>query len=151
MQLQTKYFGELEYTKEDVLSFPKGLFGFDDETEFLLLPFVGGDDALLCFQSIKTPPLAFIAMNPFALNPGYAPVLAEEELQMMEVSRSEDLCYYVLCVVKDPIAESTLNFKCPVVVNPDISRAAQVILNTDEYNMRHRLGEFHNEKGGGIC
>ena len=39
------------------------------------------------------------------------------------------LCYYVLCVVREPVQESTLNFKCPVVVNPDSRRAIQVILN----------------------
>lgn len=151
MRLQTKYFGEIEYNKEDVLVFTNGLFGFEDEKEFLLLPFEGSSETLLCFQSIQTSQLAFIAMNPFSVNPAYTPVLSDEELRQMEVSHSKELCYYVLCVVKDPIAESTLNFKCPVVVNPDTSRAAQVILNTDQYHMRHRLDEFHGEKGGRTC
>ena len=39
MKVLTKYFGEIEYSQEDVLSFTKGLFANEEETECLLLPF----------------------------------------------------------------------------------------------------------------
>lgn len=146
MQLQTKYFGKIDYESQEILTFPNGLFGFETETAFLLLPFEGSSGTLLCFQSVATPSLAFIAMNPFSLNPSYAPVLQKEELQRMGVSKSEDLCYYVLCVVKEPIGESTVNFRCPIAVNPDTRQAVQVILESRDYQMRHRLSEFRGEE-----
>lgn len=151
MQIATKYFGSVEYIPEDVLSFPNGLFGFEEEKEFLLLPFAGSDGNLLCFQSLHTPSLAFIAMNPFSLNPSYTPVLSAEELRLMGVERSEDLCYYVLCVVRDPVGESTVNFKCPIALNDENRRAVQVILETDAYHMRHRLSDFSGEGGETSC
>lgn len=144
MQQDTKYFGRIEYTPEDVLSFPSGLFGFEGEKRFLLLPFAGSDGNMLCLQSLETPSLAFIVMNPFSLKADYAPVLSEEALRLMEVERSQDLCYYVMCVAREPVGESTLNLRCPVVVNPDRHCGMQVILDTDEYHMRHRLDEFSN-------
>lgn len=101
---------------------------------------------MLCFQSVEQPTLAFIAMNPFALCPEYAPVLSAEELRLMGVDRSEDLCYYVMCVARQPVGESTVNLRCPVVVNPDLHRAMQVILDTEDYHMRHRLDEFSREE-----
>ena len=139
MQLATKYFGCIDYDPADVVTFPSGLFGFAEEKAFLLLPFAGSDGNMLCLQSVETPGLAFIAMNPFSLKPDYAPVLSAEALELMEVQRSEDLCYYVMCVVKDPVGASTLNLRCPVVVNPDLHRGMQVILDDDSYDMRHRL------------
>lgn len=139
MQLDTKYFGRIDYDPADVVHFPSGLFGFSEEKAFLLLPFSGSDGNMLCLQSMETPSLAFIAMNPFSLKPDYAPVLAAEELELMEVQRSEDLCYYVMCVVRDPVGASTLNLRCPVVINPDLHRGMQVILNSGGYEMRHRL------------
>lgn len=142
MKTATKYFGEIEYEKTDVLSFPKGLFAFEGEKEFLLLPFEGGESALLCLQSLADPDLAFVVMNPFMVNPAYAPVLQKEELKTLGVADSRELCYYVLCVVKSPAAESTLNMKCPVVINDDTRQAMQVILEGDTYGMRHRLSEF---------
>ncbi len=140
MLLQTKYFGEVEC--EHLLHFERGLFGFEEEKEFYLLPFEGSGGSLLCFQSAVTPQLAFVAMNPFSLKPDYAPVLTAEELQEMGVARSEELCFYTLCVVRSPVGESTVNLRCPVAVNDRTGKAMQVILEDGSYHMRHLLSEF---------
>lgn len=147
MKLQSKYFGEIEYEAGDVITFPVGPFSFEDEHEFLLLPFDGGAGSLLCFQSIKTPALAFVAMDPFALMPGYSPVLQPSELKELGVSDSQELGFYVLCVVKNPVSNSTVNLKCPVAIHPETRVARQVILETDDYEMRHPLAEFGKEEG----
>ena len=133
-----------------MLTFPAGLFGFEEEREFLLLPFEGSAETMLCFQSIQTPALAFVAMNPFALLPDYEPVLQSHELEELEVKESTELAFYVLCVVKNPVADSTVNLKCPVSINPDTRVARQVILDTDKYEMRHPLAEF-GEKEEARC
>lgn len=147
MKLSTKYFGEIDYSAEDVLRFPKGLFAFEEETEFLLLPFSGSDGTLLCLQSLTTPQLAFVAMNPFSLDGSYAPVLQPEELEELGVGDSTELCYYVLCAVKNPVSTSTVNLKCPVVINDETRKCLQVILEGDRYGMRHLLAEFEAEEG----
>ena len=147
MQLNTKYFGQIAYAPEDVLDFPDGLFGFESEKRFLLLPFSGSQGNMLCLQSVSAPSPAFILINPFSLKPDYRPVLSREELKLMGVSQSCELCYYVMCVAKEPVGESTVNLRCPVVVNPELRRGTQVILDTTDYHMRHRLEEFSN--GGG--
>ena len=145
MQLDTKYFGRIHYAPEDVLEFPNGLFGFEAEKQFLLLPFSGSQGNMLCLQSVSAPSPAFILMNPFSLKPDYAPELSQEELALMGVSQRYELCYYVMCVAREPVSESTVNLRCPVVVNPDLHRACQVILDTEDYHMRHRLDEFSNK------
>jgi flagellar assembly factor FliW len=149
--LQTKYFGQLDCPAEQALHFPKGLFGFEEEKEFYLLPFEGSGGSLLCFQSAATPQLAFVAMNPFHLKPDYTPVLAGDELHMLGVERSEDLCFYTLCVVRNPVADSTVNLRCPVAVNDHTHQALQVILETEEYQMHHPLSEFGNRGGEAPC
>ncbi len=148
MQLKTKYFSNIEYDEQDIIEFPNGFFGFEDEKQFLLLPFESSDSNLLCLQSVKTPPLAFVAMNPFSLNPAYAPIISDDELKTMGVEKSEDLCYYVMCVVREPIGTSTVNFKCPVVINDITRKAMQVILDTNEFHMRHLLSEFGEKADG---
>ena len=151
MKLQTKYFGEIEYDVDDVLTFPNGLYGFDDEKEFLLIPFEGSQCTLLCLQSRATSGLAFILMDPFALQPDYLPVLQKAELSALGVKDSGDLCYYVMCVVKQPIEDSTLNLKCPVAINPQTRVSAQFILEGNQYGMRHVLSELKNGKGAVEC
>ena len=134
-----------------MLHFAGGLFGFEEEKRFALLPFEGSGGSLLCFQSVATPQLAFVAVNPFSVKPDYAPVLAEAELKGLGVERSEDLCFYTLCVVRDPIGESTVNLRCPVAVNDRTCEAAQVILDCEAYNMRHSLAELNDGKEEALC
>ena len=86
-------------------------------------------------------------MNPFSLDGSYTPVLQPEELQELGVSDSTELCYYVLCVVKNPVSSSTVNLQCPVVVNDRTRQCMQVILEGDQYGMRHPLSEFQTEEG----
>lgn len=151
MRLKTKYFGEIECHEEDRLHFPDGLFGFEEEKEFFLLPFEGSEGNLLCFQSAATPGLAFVAVNPFSLKPDYAPVLTAGELKAMEVEQSEDLCFYALCVARSPAADSTVNLRCPVAINDRTRRAAQVILEDGSYHMHHLLSEFGQKEEGSVC
>lgn len=147
MKLQTKYFGEIDYESGDVVSFPVGPFGFEEEREFLILPFDGSAGSLLCFQSTRTPALAFVAMDPFSLMPSYDPILQPQELKELGVKDSQELGFYVLCVVKKPVSDSTVNLKCPVAIHPETRTARQVILETDAYEMRHPLAQFGGEEG----
>lgn len=146
MKTETKYFGQIEYDADDVISFiGEGLFGFEDEREFLLIPFEG-NGALFCLQSVKTPGLAFVAVEPLSLDPGYDPALQPEELKAMGVMERGELAYYSLCAVKDPVASSTVNLRCPIVVNGETRKAMQVILGEGKYGMRHLLSDIGRQE-----
>lgn len=151
MKLQTKYFGEIEYDPAETITFSTGMFGFEEEHEFLILPFAGSENSMLCLQSVSTPSLAFVLLDPFHLCPEYAPVLQAAELRMFGVEDITALCFYVLCAVKNPVASSTVNLKCPVVVNPKTGEARQIIMETDAYTMRHPLSEFSRSEVGTSC
>jgi len=149
LKLQSKYFGEVEYEAGDVLHFPAGLFGFEEEREFLLLPFEGGGGSMLCLQSVRTPALAFVVLDPFTLAPDYAPVLEEADLKRFGVKEEGELGFYVLCAVKNPVSESTVNLKCPLVIHPETRQARQVIM--ERYEMRHPLAGFSRGEEAAPC
>lgn len=149
LKLQTKYFGEIEYEAKDVIHFSAGLFGFEEEQDFLLLPFEGGGGSMLCLQSVKTSALAFVVLDPFTFKPDYMPVLEEAELRQFGVEEAGDLGFYVLCAVKNPVSESTVNLKCPLVIHPDTRQARQVIM--ERYEMRHPLAEFSRGEEAAPC
>ena len=49
--------------------------------------------------------------------------------------------------MKNPVSSSTVNLQCPVVVNDRTRQCMQVILEGDQYGMRHPLSEFQTEEG----
>lgn len=148
MKLQTKFFGQIEYEEAEVLSFPVGIPGFPEEKSFVLLPFADSDSVMLCFQSTATPELAFVVLDPFRFSDDYTPVLQPSELQQLGVESSEELYYYVLCTVRNPVSKSTVNLRCPLAINPNTLVGRQIIMDTDEYDMRYPLSKF---RGGATC
>ena len=88
--------------------------------------------------------MAFVVINPFSLDPDYAPNLTEEELTYLGVKDAEELSYYVTCVLQADYLDNTVNLKCPLVINPENHKGMQVILEASGYEYKHTLGSFES-------
>ena len=142
MIINTHYYGSVEYTEEELVTFPEGLFGFSDLKQYLPLGLDDGDGSLLLLQSIENPDIAFFLINPPAILPDYCPALQPEELDFLQVSSSDELSYYSICVVRSNYLENTVNLKCPLAINPSTRRGMQIILSGNQYGYRHPLGDL---------
>lgn len=86
--------------------------------------------------------ICFAMLNPIYLCPDYTPYLSSEELSFLNVSDSEELCYYTLCTVRDNYLDTTVNLKAPLAINPETHIGMQVILTNSEYGIRHQIRSF---------
>lgn len=139
MKTNTKYFGEMDYEANEIITFPEGLFGFEDENEYLLIRFDNEDDTLLALQSVKTPYLSFITLNPFRVMPDYEPYVSDEDLEFLDVNNQENVAIYTIAVVGDEVKDTTVNLKAPLVINPETKKGRQVILEDPAYTCRHHF------------
>lgn len=143
MNISTKYFDDVSISEQDIIYFKEGIFGFENFKKYIIIEFESGSDNLLCLQSIDDEELAFVLMNPFNLMPDYNPQLSDSDIEDLAIDENtEGVLYYVICVVKDSISESTVNMKCPIVINPKNKMAKQIILDSEEYNFKHELKQF---------
>ncbi len=133
------------YTESELICFKDGIFGFEQYKRFLPLPIEEDSDAILCLQSIDNTELSFVIMNPFYLKEDYIPMLSSADYNKLGTKSTEFLSFYVICVIGPSSEESTVNLKCPIVVNTKNRQAVQVILESDEYHMRHVLNEFQKK------
>ncbi|BDF35656.1 hypothetical protein CE91St62_37190 [Lachnospiraceae bacterium] len=143
--MKEKKGSSLPFEKEELISFEEGLFGFEDYKRFLPLPITEDSDAVLNLLSVEDESLSFIIMNPFLLVSDYEPRLSQDIYKKLEAKDEADLSYYVICVVGDSPENSTVNFKCPIVVNTVSRKAVQVILESEEYRFRHSLKDIGKE------
>lgn len=148
MEISTKYFDDVTVEEKDIIFFEDGIFGFEYNKKYVLIEFEEGSDNLLCLQSVSDSELAFVIMNPFNLKADYQPQLSDDDVVDLKINENtEGVLYYVICVVKETISESTVNLKCPLVINPDNKRAKQIILDNDEYTFKHELKQFTEGEG----
>lgn len=141
--MKTKYFGDININDNDIINFTTGLFGFEGKSKYALLSFATDDDEtsddfLLCLQSMEDPDLAFILMNPYFICPNYSPYQIPEKL-LAEIKLGQETKHTVYCVavVRDNFDESTINLKCPIIINLEDKLAKQFILEDSNYSMRH--------------
>lgn len=143
----TKYFGKIEYDEKDLVYLDNGLFGFEQDKEYLLIH-VGDENSLfMCLQSTRNKDLSFILVNPFAFLPDYEPSIAAEYAGKLPVAQDSPVIYYSICVLYSPITDSTVNLKAPLIINTETRHGWQVMTDNPEYSFRHSFSEF-DLKGG---
>ena len=137
---------EFIYKEEECIHFKEGIIGFEEQKKYIPLPIQGESDAILCLQCVDDLSLSFVIMNPFFLDETYSPKISKKDMDAIGAKEESVISYYVICVVKDIPANSTVNLKCPIIVNSLTREAKQVILEEGEYRFRHPLSEFSRKE-----
>ena len=141
--VKTKYFGEINFSEADKITFDNGMFGFDTHKEFALINFEAGQDTMVNLQSLEDENLSFVLMNPFYLLPDYQTGLSEQEMRLLGINEdTKGVLFYVVCVVKEHIKDSTVNLRCPIVINPETRKGVQIMLDNPKYTFKHPLSDF---------
>ncbi|TCK05054.1 UNVERIFIED_ORG: flagellar assembly factor FliW [Anoxybacillus amylolyticus] len=137
MNIDTKYHGTVAVKEEDIIHFPHGLPGFADKKRFVLLPLA--DTPFVILQSVETPALGFVLIEPFSYFPTYEFELDEATVEQLNIESERDVAVYVILTVADPFHETTANLQAPVVINVHKRLGKQVILTNPPYQTKHRL------------
>ncbi len=146
METNTKYFGAMPYTEDEVITFENGIFGFEENKRYLLIRFEEDNAGLLCLQNLEDEQLAFVVANPFVFLPDYAPQVTEADLKKVGNPPMEETAFYTICVLQEDMKKSTTNLRCPLVINGTTRKAMQVILEDSSYDFKHPFYEFKKEK-----
>ena len=97
-KINTLRFGELEIEEDKIVQFDEGIPAFEDEHEFVLLPYES-DSPYTFLQSVKSPELAFMMGVPFVFFPDYEFQLEDEIAQKLGIKTPEDILIYTLITI----------------------------------------------------
>ena len=144
-KINTLRFGELEIEEQDVVRFADGIPAFEDEHEFVVLPYEEGTPYMF-LQSMATPELAFLMTDPFVFFPDYSFELDDGNMDKLEIKTMDDvLVCTLISVPRSGVADMTTNLLAPVVINRHTMQAKQIVLEKTQYTTKHRL--FPEKKG----
>jgi flagellar assembly factor FliW len=140
-QIQTRYFGALEFSPSGAVRFPNGLPAFEDEIDFLLIE-PPGRAPLVFLQSARTPSLCFLALPVTAVDPAYELSLGVEDLAALGLARAPEIGRDVDClalIAAPDGAAPTVNLLAPVVIHRTSRVAVQAVRPDSHYSHRHPL------------
>lgn len=144
MNIQTKYHGEIKVNEQEIWHFEKGLPGFPDEKQFVLLP-LPNNDVFMILQAVQTPYIAFVITNPFLTFKDYEFKIDDSTLEQLRLESEKDVAVYSILTVKDPFVNTTINLQAPLIFNMKNKKGKQMILNDSPYHTKHLLFQHAQE------
>ena len=135
MIIQSDRFGSIDVDAQDTITFPRGIIGFADEHEFVLIR-TRNANAIGWLQSANTPYMALPVVSAHVLMPKYPDVDIESYAETAGLGQSvEDLA--VLVVLNAPPGiPATVNLVAPIIVNASTRKGAQVLLEGSHFTTR---------------
>ncbi len=142
-ELDTTHIGRISYTEKDILEFPAGLPGFEQERAFLSVE-VAAAKPLILLQSMATPGLCFMTLPVLSIEPGYRLNMAHEDLRTIGLPEDVQpaIGVDVVCVAIVTMSEKkppTINLLAPLVVNMKTGRGVQAIQVDSNYSHQHEV------------
>ncbi len=142
MKVETTRFGTIDVDENKVLNFVKGILGFPNDLRYALLPH-REDSPFFWLQSLDTPDLAFVVINPSLVVSDYSfelPEDAEEDLQLQDEGQAEALVIVTFRTSENGKPTSmSANLLGPIVINVDKRLARQVVLDPKKYPVRYEF------------
>ncbi len=109
-----------------VVQFPRGLAGFEQEHEFILLQ-LRPDAPLLILQSMTRPEVGLLVADPYSFLPSYPVLLGEAEQHLLKISSAEDAAILVTVTIPAGKPEdAVLNLSGPIVINHQARLGLQI-------------------------
>ena len=137
MQINTALFGPQEIQDDDIITFPEGLPGLENNTRFKVFH-EEGKPTVHWLQSVDDGNVCLSIMEPEMIGIGYDFSLSDEQSAMIDVQESDDLTVAVILAketqndeapeVTETIGGIRANLNGPLVINTRSRKGIQVAL-----------------------
>lgn len=138
MKLITKYHGAIEYNEEDIITFKKGLPGFEDLKKFIVVPFED-NDVFSILISIEDIEVGIPVVSPFHVDETYEFKLSDEKINELSVNSPEDILVLNTVTLNSNVKNITINMKAPIIINIKGKIGEQIILDNEKYRIKEPL------------
>lgn len=143
MLVKTRHFGEIDLDENKIIYFENGILGFEDYKKYTLLydDENGERPDISWLQSLEEPSLAIPVISPFIVRPDYNPEVEDELLKPLGEITDQNIVVLVSITVPSEIEKISANLRAPFIINSDTRRAAQIIVENPNYEVKYRFYE----------
>ena len=140
-QVETKYFGIMDYAEESIFEFPFGVPSFEEETRFVFIE-IPEYAPLVFLQSLSKSTLCFLALPVLTIDPKYHLAVSVEDRIALhlplerEPTPADEILALALVSLHEGFS-ATANLMAPIVVNIQTRHALQAIRMDQAYSHQH--------------
>lgn len=134
MKIETRDFGELEIDDSTVITMPEGILGFEEQKQYTLISPLGEDTFPMWLQAVGNKDLCFVVYDPMQIYSDYRFEISDEEQALLKISEEVPYRCLTVAIVPEDYKKTTINLRCPIVLNTRDNIAAQIIL--EDYDFK---------------
>lgn len=148
MIVETRVFGKIELEEEKIILFPNGIVGFPELQKFTLLFDVekGDNCGIKWLQSLDEPHFALPVMDPLIVKKDYNPMVEDDLLKPIGTLTEENLLVLVAVNVPGDLTKMTVNLQAPIIINAEVMKGSQVVLEKGDYPIKFQIYDILQEK-----
>lgn len=152
MKVNTRIFGEIDIEEEKIITFPGGIIGFPELTQFTLIhdEEKGVGAGIRWLQSMQEPAFAMPVMDPLLVKEDYNPEVNDELLEPAGNINIDNMLVLVTVTVPSDITKMTVNLRGPIVINAEEKKACQIIVDGEEYSVKFPIYEILQARKAGV-
>ncbi len=150
MLVRTRCFGEVDLPEEKILTFDRGMIGFEEYKRYTILYDCEkeGKNNISWLQSVEEPGLAFTVISPTVVMEEYNPIVEDELLKDIGDLTEENLVILLMMTVPGDLKEMSVNLKAPLIINADTRKGVQLIVENQDYEVKYKVYDIlKNRKG----
>lgn len=146
MLVKTKYFGEIDLGEDKIITFPNGIFGFEDCKKYTILynNENGERPSISWLQSLEVQGLALPVISPDLVYKDYNPSINDDLLQALGQVNEENMIVLLTLTVPKDVTKMTTNLKAPIIINCDTKVGCQIVAENEEYVIKYPVYEQLN-------
>lgn len=143
MEIKTKYHGIKHYKDSDVITFKKGIPGFENLKKFIIFP-VEENNLFYVLQSIEDLSIGLVLISPFNILKDYEFDLDDSKMEELGIKSHKDIIVFNTVTLNSKIENITANLKAPFVININKKIGEQIILDGSSYSIKYPLFKEEN-------
>jgi flagellar assembly factor FliW len=139
MEVKTKNSGTVDVPEAHLITFPEGLFGFEEYKEYALIdseykPFVW-------LQSLEKQNLAFLLIDPFIVCADYEIDVDDRSLENIGISSPLDVVVMAVVTIPSGGGPITANLQGPLIINKVNRQSMQAVLSDPRWTTKYDIVE----------
>lgn len=138
MELSSKIHGKIQYDEKDIITFQKGIPGFNDLKKFIIVELKDYEPFKL-FQSIENTEIALIVTSPYDFYENYDISISDETVKHLKIKDPSEVLIITTVTLNSDVTKITMNLQGPIVINTSNNLGEQIILDDSKYKIKTPL------------
>ena len=138
MKFSSKVHGEIEYEENNIITFNKGIPGFNGLKKFILLDLKEYEPFKL-LQSLKDDEISLIVTSPYEFFKEYEIKLSDETIKNLNIDSPNQVMILTTVTLNSDVKKITANLQGPIVINTSSNFGEQIILDNSKYKVKSPL------------